>query len=126
MLAVAIGRFHHHNVGDLALVRSGMNHLPGRNQLVAHTSDVPSKQQPGAAPVHREDYFDHARAQDVRRRHEAEGKLGAELFALFHRHCLEVLHARLGLVERVERQRGIVLRFFDLVVERGIFFLEVS
>ena len=58
--------------------------------------------------------------------HEAEGKLRAELDGRFDFDRFEVLQAILRFFERVERQRRSVLGRSFLVVERGIFFLQVS
>ena len=57
---------------------------------------------------------------------ESERQLGTQLLALTDLHDPKVLHGGLRLFQRVKGQRGTVLRFLDLVVERRVFFLQVT
>ena len=126
MLAIAISGLHYQQVRAFAFLRPGVNDFAGRDDVVAHAPDVAGKQQlPGAAVDPCRD-LNHACPQNVRRVHEAEGKLGAKLFGLAKVHGLEARQALLRLLHGVERQRRFVLRRLVLVVELGFFLLQVA
>ena len=48
------------------------------------------------------------------------------MFAFSKLHCAEILHAFLGLFERVKGQGRVMFRFLVFVVELRIFFLQVA
>ncbi len=57
---------------------------------------------------------------------EAKRQFGVQLRGLPNRNRLEEPLAILRFFERVQGQRRIMLRHFSLVVERRVFFLQVS
>ena len=62
----------------------------------------------------------------MRSGNKTKRKLRAELFVFAYMRHLELLQTCLRFVERIERQGGIVLRFLVLVVELGVFFLQMA
>src|SRR5215469_5760259 len=126
MLAVAIRALHHQQIAVLSFGRSGVDDLSRRNLAVAHTADVAGEQQPSWLRAGHQADFSHGRAQNVRRPHEAKREAIAELFAFTEVDRTEQLHALLRLFHGVKRQRRMMLRCVLLVVEFGVFFLQMA
>ena len=62
----------------------------------------------------------------MRGSHKAKRKFWSELHAFPKTYRLEILHALLGILLGVERQRRLVLAALVLVVEIGVFFLKMT
>src|SRR6478672_1752288 len=68
----------------------------------------------------------HAGTENVRRMDKAKRNLRRHLLRLAELYWLEILHARLRILLRVERQCWIVFRGLVAIVEFGVFFLQMS
>ena len=126
MRAVAVRRFHHHQVGDLALRGTGMHHFSRSDFLIAHAANVAGEQQSSRLTVGAERDLRHAGPENVRGANETERQIAREWNVLAHLDRLEILQRVLRFREGVKRQRRIVLRLLRLVVEAGVFFLQVA
>ena len=62
----------------------------------------------------------------MRRAHEPKTYFRTQLFAFIERQGLEVRQTVQSFLKGVKRQRRVMFRFVVLVVERGVFFLQMA
>src|SRR5208337_3234424 len=126
MLTISVGTLHYQQIAVFALSRARMHNFPGSDLAVADSADVAGEEKLRSSAVGGQGDLSHRRAEYVRGANKAERQLVAELLQLAEVDWPEKRQALLRLFHGVERQRRLVLGGFRLVVERCIFFLEVS
>ena len=102
-----------------------MQDLARRNLVVMHASDVAGKQQLLGLATGAYRNLHHRRPENMSGAHEAKRKLLAKLFDLAEVDRTEQRHTLLRLFHGVERQRRMMFRRLGLVVELGVFFLQM-
>ncbi len=126
MMAVSVGGFHHQHIRRLAFGGAGVYHFARRDGAVAHAANVSCEEQGAARTLGGQGDLRHGRAQDVRRPHKAEAHLIGQLHGLAKGHRTEARETLLRLFHGVQGKGGGVLGTFLLIVERRIFFLQIT
>ena len=127
MHPVAVGRLHDDEIGSLALGWPRMHDLPRRDFVVANSSDVASEQKALGLAVVRQRISRPCTIPEYALRAQSGMRVRAtECTVSSTCHRLEVLQRILCFVERVKRQRRMVLRLVHLVVETRVFFLKMA